>query len=67
MGRRQRRAGIQRVFVERPPMKGETSIVYHARFEAEVSPQVKLFGRARGTRIMDPNRRLLSSTPFPLL
>lgn len=28
-------------------MKGETSIVYHARFEAEVSPQVKLWTSTR--------------------
>lgn len=45
----------------RHPMKGGTSIVYHARFQAEVSAKVKLFGRARGTRFMDRNRRLLSS------
>lgn len=31
-------------------------------FRGQSFAQVKLFGRARGTRIMDPNRRLLSST-----
>lgn len=34
-------------------------------FRGQSFGQVKLFGRARGTRIMDPNRRLLSSTSFP--
>lgn len=34
-------------------------------FRGQSFGQVKLFGRARGTRIMDPNRRLLSSTSSP--
>lgn len=65
--RRQRRAGIQRVFVERPPMKGETSIVYHARFEAKVSPKLNCLDEheARGLWIQIVDCYRPRPSPFP--
>lgn len=76
-GARQRRAGGEASTTRRnpeyssnrPPMPADERRNFDRlspAFRGQSFAQVKLFGRAPGTRIMDPNRRLLSSWPnFP--